>query len=334
MNSTELIKELSSRYHSDTLLAFGKQRSNSIITKDLQKSVSRLCNINENKYKVYGSAGTGNWSEIPWLAILDKEITVSTRKGYYIVLLFDKDIKNIFICLGVGWMQFEEEYGAKDGKMQINSLCRYYANLLMKDHDGFISGNVPLNASNSLGKGYEASSILYKKHTINNLTDDLLRDDIDELIGSYQDLRDIVGDSILNVEVDTEKYDEQISNFKRSIAKTTFKQITDESIERLIIEAESNPPSIKEKLIKQIPRNRKYSLYIKQKANFICSVCGREPFMQKNGQPYAEADHVNPLGLKGDDSPKNMRCLCAQCHSVITYGSDEEIQKLLSIKIM
>lgn len=87
MNSSDLIKELSARYHSDTNLPFGKQRSNEILSKDLQASIVSLCNIDKDKYKVYGSAGTGNWSEIPWLAILDKEITTSTRKGYYVVLL-------------------------------------------------------------------------------------------------------------------------------------------------------------------------------------------------------------------------------------------------------
>jgi len=330
MNSSDLIKELSARYHSDTELPFGNQRSNEILSKDLQSSIVSLCNIDEDKYKVYGSAGTGNWSEIPWLAILDKEITTSTRKGYYVVLLFDKEIQNLYICLSVGWTQFEEEYGTKDGRSQINALCKHYANLLKNNETDFAQGNVPLNASNSLGKGYEAGSILFKKYEILNLYESNLKDDLIEVIDIYQDLRDLVGDSILNIEVDAEKYDEQIHDFKKEIAKSTFKPISDDSIEKLILEAEANPLAIKEKLIKQIPRNRKYSLYIKQKANFICSVCNRKPFIQKNGQPYAEADHVNPLGLRGDDSPKNMRCLCAQCHSVITYGSDDEIRKLLS----
>ena len=315
MNSSDLIKELSARYHADSELPFGKQRSNIILSKDLQATIVNLCGIDEDRYKVYGSAGTGNWSEIPWLAILDKEITTSTRKGYYVVLLFDKEIQHLYICLSVGWTQFEEEYGTKDGRSQINALCKHYANLLKNNEIDFAQGNIPLNASNSLGKGYEAGSILFKKYEIRNIDENNLRNDLLEIINIYRDLRDLVGDSILNIDVDTEKYDDNILEFKKEIAKSTFSKISDESIE---------------KLIKQIPRNRKYALYIKQKANFICSICGRKPFIQKNGQPYAEADHVNPLGHKGDDSPKNMRCLCAQCHSVITYGSDDEIRKLLS----
>lgn len=330
MNSTELIKELSAIYLADTQLPFGKQRSNELVSKDLKTAIADLCNIDESKYKVYGSAGTGNWSEIPWLAILDKEISASTRKGYYVVLLFDKAIKNLYICLSVGWLQFEEEYGTKDGRTQISALCEHYAKLLKNNGSDFVHGNVPLNASNNLGKGYEAGSILFKKHEIKDLVNSELRYDLGEIMGIYQVLRNLVGDSILNIEVDAEKYDDQIHDFKKEIAKSTFKPISDDSIEKLILKAESNPPAIKEKLIKQIPRNRKYSLYIKQKANFTCSVCGRKPFIQKNGQPYAEADHVDPLGLRGTDSPENMRCLCAQCHAVITYGSDDEVRELLA----
>ena len=94
MNSSDLVKELPGCYLLGAELPFGKQRSNELVSKELKASIVDLCNIDEDKYKVYGSAGTGNWSEIPWLAALDKEISESTRKGYYVGLLFDKEIKN------------------------------------------------------------------------------------------------------------------------------------------------------------------------------------------------------------------------------------------------
>jgi hypothetical protein len=93
----------------------------------------------------------------------------------------------------------------------------------------------------------------------------------------------------------------------------------------------SRPPQRIERVVYKIVRNSKIAQLVKEKQKYICEVCGREPFIQKNGKPYAEADHIEPLGgdYKGLDTPENMRCLCAQCHAVITCGSDKVIKELL-----
>ncbi|MDP6561616.1 MAG: DUF3578 domain-containing protein [Candidatus Peribacteraceae bacterium] len=101
-------------------------------------------------YKVYGSVGSGNWSEIPWIGILDKSITTSTTKGYYIVLLLDKNLENIYLGLSVGWTQFEEEFGIKEGKIKIRGLCEHYARLLENKPIGFQEGIIDLDAENNL----------------------------------------------------------------------------------------------------------------------------------------------------------------------------------------
>lgn len=88
-------------------------------------------------------------------------------------------------------------------------------------------------------------------------------------------------------------------------------------------------PNRVERTVKKLVRNSKIARLIKQRQNYICEVCGREPFIQNNGEFYAEADHIKPLGLGGLDTPANMRCLCSQCHAVITHGADNVVSKLL-----
>ena len=92
------------------------------------------------------------------------------------------------------------------------------------------------------------------------------------------------------------------------------------------------PPKRVARVTQEIARNPKVARLIKERERYICEICKREPFIQKNGQLYAEADHVQPLGgaSKGLDTPGNIRCLCAQCHRVITYGSSEVIRELLA----
>jgi 5-methylcytosine-specific restriction protein A len=72
-----------------------------------------------NQYLIYGSHGAGNWAEIPWVGIFDREITKSAQKGFYIVYLFDSQMHGVFLSLNQGWTQYEEKFGVNDGKKQI-----------------------------------------------------------------------------------------------------------------------------------------------------------------------------------------------------------------------
>src|SRR5690554_2878605 len=48
-------------------------------------------NFEQGQYEIKGSIGQGNWARVPWLAILDKEITTTTQEGVYVVYLFSSD---------------------------------------------------------------------------------------------------------------------------------------------------------------------------------------------------------------------------------------------------
>lgn len=82
------------------------------ITSDIDKEVSELINrtipqeissyLDDYRYLVNGSVGKGRATKTPWIAILDKEITTSTREGVYIVFLFSSDYKHVYLTLNQG----------------------------------------------------------------------------------------------------------------------------------------------------------------------------------------------------------------------------------------
>jgi 5-methylcytosine-specific restriction protein A len=289
------------------------------------------------RYKIYGSVGTGNWAEIPWVAILDRDISTTTQKGYYIVYLFDKSLRHIYLSLGVGYMQFENEYGVSEARTHIQAVSQHYAAIISKNAPGFKPGVINLGAENNLGKGYERGAVLAKRYTIAELNDDELARDLQIMLEHYAELKSLVGDSILNIEldVDADLYDNSIKNFQKEIVAKTYHAVDEKVIDELLKQAKTYPRQIREKLVRQITRNRKIATLVKEKNLFVCSICGRAPFIQKNGRPYAEADHIVPLGgeTMGADAAENLRCLCAQCHAIITHGSSEEIAKLLNASI-
>jgi hypothetical protein len=60
---------------------------------------------------------------------------------------------------------------------------------------------------------------------------------------------------------------------------------------------------------------------IKTLYKFECQICGHTIHL-RNGQGYAEAHHIKPLGAphNGPDAPENILCLCPNHHVQLDYG--------------
>lgn len=139
-----------------------------------------------------------------------------------------------------------------------------------------------------------------------------------------------MGSSVLNIDLEDESHEDV--SFSQALIGKTIGGVSDEKIQELKELAKNRQPKRVEVLLQKIARTRAFAIYIKERNGYICEICSREPFIQKNGKMYAEADHIIPLGKKanGLDHPDNMRCVCAQCHVVITHGADDEIAKLFA----
>ena len=55
-----------------------------------------------DRYKFIGSAGRGNWTFTPWVAVLNLKITDSVGKGFYVVYLFRGDGKGVYLSINQG----------------------------------------------------------------------------------------------------------------------------------------------------------------------------------------------------------------------------------------
>ncbi len=157
--------------------------------------------FDKEKYLIKASVGAGQKSEIPWLCIFNKNITVSATKGIYICYLFKSDMSGFYLVLGQGITTFEELYG-KEKYNNIKKVAEYFRNLI--DDNKFNTGYIDLKGTKSLAKGYEAGTIISKyyekrKYSEEELIDDLLnfKDVYDEICenmveNTYMDIVDNV----------------------------------------------------------------------------------------------------------------------------------------------
>lgn len=312
-------------YEEHTAQKFGSNENTEIFTEVLPSLIDS--SIENSAYITKGSVGQGQWAETPWIAVLNPKITKTTRNGYYVCFLIDPKQRTLYLSLMVGWTQFEEQFTpASVAKARIVEYCDYLYSQLQTTPDGFKKGSIDLSAEHPLSKGYELGQILSKKYSIDQINESGIINDLTSLLKTYDELSKLAGDSITNIEYESVISKKKLSESDRQINRLTLLGNIEDinaELDRLITDKKPSQVTV---LIKKAARNPKIARLYKQSKNYVCEICGQEPFIQKNGEPYAEADHIKPLGWEGPDSPDNLRCLCAQCHAIITHGSKEEIQ--------
>jgi 5-methylcytosine-specific restriction protein A len=327
---SNLFHKFISEYEQKSGEKFKSNEFTKIVTNDIPKLLNKNVQFKED-YIVKGSVGQGNWAETPWVAILNRTVTTSTQNGYYICYLIDPKQKCLYLSLATGWTQFEKDFPLKEARSRIVEYSEYLFKQLTISDSLFRSGPIDLSATRTLSKGYELGQILSKRYGLEDLSDSILLNDVLELIEVHEKLISLIGSDVQNIDYAKIIKNESISQEEIDINKITLENNPSAALSALKQISNSKPPNKKTVFLKKASRNPKIARLIKESQNYICEICHRKPFIQKNSKPYAEADHIVPLGgvMNGLDTPGNMRCLCAQCHAVITHGSDDEISRLL-----
>lgn len=299
-------------------------RSSNILVENLPSAIHNLAGLPLTKYKVKGSIGQGNPAEVPWICIFDREITESAQDGYYIVLLFNSQMNGVYVSLNQGWTQYEREYGVREGIAKIRSNA-YKAMSLLRSDQGFSYSEINLNATNALGKGYEAGNICSKYYPANNIpTDEELIDDIRNLVGVYRELKGLVGNTILEI---VSKLDEE--EFQEEVQKGRREPLEPGKVKR----SENRSPSSTTPSWSRKP-DRSYTAL--ENANFQCENDPKHetfPWANRDHQ-FMEAHHLIPMEFQGDfewsiDVPENIICLCPNCHRSFHYSSSEVKSRLV-----
>ncbi|PEZ09163.1 restriction endonuclease [Bacillus sp. AFS018417] len=157
---------------------FAGHKLGSFVRNEMTTEITRLPFIDYNQYIVTGSVGQGNWAAVPWLAIMNKDITTSTQRGYYIVYLFSEDMKRLYLTMAQGVTETSKEEMEK-----IKSEIRQHIHMskkIKKDDDIFL-GTSPK------AKGYANSTAAYIAYDVNGMPSEAeLVDDLKEMLSYYE----------------------------------------------------------------------------------------------------------------------------------------------------
>ncbi|WP_065187375.1 MrcB family domain-containing protein [Shewanella woodyi] len=134
---------------------------------------------------IKASAGAGNWANVPWLSLLDPEITTTTQSGVYPVYLFRADGSGLYLSLCFGTTDLQSQYGLQEAKIQakkIKANLRSYIPELENWNE-----TIDLKSTTNLGKSYEWATAGAKFYSIDSMpSDKQLTNDLIEILTIYK----------------------------------------------------------------------------------------------------------------------------------------------------
>jgi len=260
-------------------------------------------------YKVEGSAGRGQWADIPWVAIYNLSITDRASQGYYPVYLIPNTSNKIIFGLAQSFQEAEKEFG-KHSNINLDKQSEIMRMKIPEFSESFSSSIPEIEINGRLN--YRNGHVYHIEYDSTNLpTEEELIRDLHKMLDAYETLFFRGGRDSDNFSISEQK-DEEVS------IQETYRKKVHSLIER--------PSS------SQIKR-------IKKKLGYICQGCefDFQKVYGELGKHYIEAHHLIPISeLKKGESrkitEKDFAVLCANCHRMIHRLEDSsDLIKLKSL---
>lgn len=267
--------------------------------------------VDYDDFFVKGSAGNGNWSDSPWVAVLDPLITDSTMRGYYPVYLFAENFSRVYLSLNQGVTVVREHYKA-NARDALKARAFDFRARLGKLPGTFTTLPLKLERSNneSLSAFYEAGNICSIEYEAGRMPgESTLVNDLMSILAAYRRLND----STLDMDSAAVEDDEAGLQFEEDHTKI--------------------------KRHKRIERNPAVAKAVKKAQGYKCKACGFdfEAVYGVVGSQYIEAHHLIPIsnlaGTKVQRDPiKDFAVLCSNCHRMIHRLEDTvDVQALTKL---
>lgn len=265
---------------------------------------------NLKDYKVEGSAGRGQWADIPWVSIYNLSVTGKASQGYYVVYLFPSGSNKIILGLAQSSEEAKKEFGAKESARMLNMQADIMRMKIPEFGKLFKSTPPEIEIGGTLD--YRNGYVYHLEYDGRNLpSDDDLKRDLENILNTYETLFYRGGRDSDNFSIS----EEVIGTIS---IKESYKKKVHSSIER--------PSS---SVIKRI----------KRKLGYVCMACGFdfEKSYGETGKEYIEAHHLTPIAnLKEGESrtitDKDFAVLCSNCHRMIhRFEDSSDIAKLKTL---
>jgi len=208
----------------------------------LKSAVEEIIKDGFPGFVVKASPGAGNWANVPWVSILDPDITRSTQDGIYPVYLFKADASGVYLSFNQGTTRPTELLGAPRAREHAAAV----ANAILKAVPALVTWGereIDLRAATNLGQSYEYPNISAKFYSVENFPDEeTLKKDLLDLLAYYKASRPAWGNITTPVEPqpDPEIQSFSLAEFRRATSAGKLK-FQDAMITRFVTSLATKP---------------------------------------------------------------------------------------------
>lgn len=134
------------------------------LAKHILRKDGNLEEVNDLIFR--GSAGQGNWTNIPWIAILDPEETETTQEGVYVIYLFEPQKERAALTMMQGVTELENRKGKRAAKEKLREKAEEIRELI--DMPDFEADELKLDTT-GVGELYGPGTIFYKEYNLEDM---------------------------------------------------------------------------------------------------------------------------------------------------------------------
>jgi hypothetical protein len=118
--------------------------------------------------------GLGKWATVPWIALLNSQVTETTQEGIYVVFLITRDLERVFLTLNQGATVLVNELGQREAQKRMLDVAAKARNTVSNLSDaGFtLDNNIALGGDGWRETSYETGTIAHVDFKTNELPDD------------------------------------------------------------------------------------------------------------------------------------------------------------------
>jgi 5-methylcytosine-specific restriction protein B len=219
-NIEEILKYILSNYKELQKEGFTGNYLNAIFNSKIPLVFTKEL-VLSNKYVVKAGCGKGNFAKIPWICILDKEITKRITEGYYVAILFSEDMSGFYITLNQGFTWFSNRFGEAKGR----KMAEYVSNQLREKLKLSYDHTIDLKSEYNLAKGYEATTIYSKYYSLSDIENSNVKEEINKFLGFLNQLKVIISSNYLSFNEKTTLLNSNESDNTFSLKRTGKKAI-------------------------------------------------------------------------------------------------------------
>lgn len=291
--------------------------------------------FDESKYLIKASVGAGQKSEIPWLCIYNRNVTISATQGIYICYLFKSDMSGFYLVLGQGITTFDELYGSEK-YTNIRKVAKYFKELI--NNENFSKEPIDLNGEKNLSKGYEAGTIISKYYTTDKYDENQLLKDLSDLKEIYDGICDnLIEESYMDIVRNVVSYMEPsfiiADEANKIIEEAILNEINGQEAEIVSLELVDIPKTKRKNKYSKITKKtiKKIDYLKKAKTNAKNGLLGEELVMAY------EINRLSELGRQ--DLAENIKWISKEDdgtgYDIISYDVDDNnniSEKFIEVK--